>query len=227
MRSVVVVFPASMCAMIPMFRMRARGTSRITGTPLPRISFGSAAISLYLSLSPLAAGRRAFLRGGRRWSPPPDACGRTPRVADRGDRAPKGPAVDPEAACPRRPTNGGLPAVVRERPVRLGHLLHVVLALDRGADAVAGVHQLGGQPLGHRLLAALAGVPDDPADRERRRPAGPHLDRDLVRGPADAPALDLERRPDVLDRPLDRPHRLGARLALDLPQRVVHDALGQ
>src|SRR4051812_17680978 len=57
-----------------------------------------------------------------------------------------------------------LPAVVGEGPVGLGHLLHVLTPLDGGADAVAGVEQLVGEALGHRLLTALAGEADHPAD---------------------------------------------------------------
>src|ERR1035437_2243788 len=37
MRSVAVVFPASMCAMIPMFRQRFRGTVRATATTSLRV----------------------------------------------------------------------------------------------------------------------------------------------------------------------------------------------
>ena len=100
---------------------------------------------------------------------------------------------------------------MRESLVRFRHLLQVLAALDRGADAVARVEELAGQALGHRLLPPLAGVADDPADRERGRPAGPDLDGHLVRGAADAPALDLELGPDVLDRALQ--HRDGVAVA--------------
>src|SRR5688572_12018569 len=71
----------------------------------------------------------------------------------------------------------GLPAVVREGLVRLGHLVGVLAALDAGAEAVAGVEELVHQALGHRLLAAGAGVLDEPAQRERGAAAGAHLDR--------------------------------------------------
>src|SRR5579875_1859476 len=86
------------------------------------------------------------------------------------------------------------PAVVREGLVRLGHLVGVLTPLDGGAEAVARVEQLVHQPLGHRLLAALPGVPDQPAQRQGGAAAGPHLDRHLVRRPADPPALHLDRR---------------------------------
>ena len=86
-----------------------------------------------------------------------------------------------------------LPAVVRERAVGLRHLEQVLTLLDGSADAVGGVHDLVGQTLGHRLLAALAAEADDPADRQRRRATGADLDRHLVGGAADTLRLDLER----------------------------------
>src|SRR5688572_29632912 len=116
---------------------------------------------------------------------------------------------------------GELPAVVGERLVRLGHLLDVVAALHRGPDAVAGVEDLVGQALGHGLLPPLAGVADGPADGEGVGPAGPDLDGNLVGRATDAAALDLERRLDVLDGPLERGRRLAAGLLLDRVESVV------
>src|SRR5262245_30216105 len=84
-----------------------------------------------------------------------------------------------------------LPAVVRERPVRLRHLLQVFPTLHRRTEPVARVQQLGGEATRHRLLPPLTRVPDDPTDRERRRPAGAHLDRHLVGGTTDAAGLHL------------------------------------
>jgi hypothetical protein len=60
-----------------------------------------------------------------------------------------------EDLAARWPT--GSPAVVGECLVALGHLLHVVATLHRGAETVGGVHQLAGEALGHRLLTALGG----------------------------------------------------------------------
>src|SRR5215207_9841517 len=186
-----------MCAMIPMLRMRARGTSRMTGPPLPRISFGSAAISLFFpllsSFFPVRSGAKQPRL--RRRPPGVAVAGRRRRAKrDAGLVGGWGPATvcrrwppTTRRRCP--PVKRASPPVVGERSVALGHLLQIVLALDRGAEAVAGVHQLGGQPLGHRLLAALAGVPDDPPDREGRGPPGPNLDRHLVRCAADPAAL--------------------------------------
>src|SRR5918994_1046589 len=122
--------------------------------------------------------------------------------------------------------SGGLPAVVRVGLVGLGHLVHVFLALHRAANAVVGVEELAGQPLGHRALTALAGVPDDPADRERVGAPGAHLDRHLVRGTTDAAALNLELRLHVVDRALQRRQGVAVGLLANDVERVVDDGLG-
>src|ERR671910_3799636 len=122
--------------------------------------------------------------------------------------------------------SGGLPAVVRVGLVRLGHLVHVFLALHRAANAVVGVEELAGQPLGHRALTALAGVPDDPADRERVGAPGAHLDRHLVRGTTDTAALHLELRLHVVDRALQRRQGVAVGLLANDVERVVDDGLG-
>src|SRR5581483_8274283 len=105
MRSVVVVLPASMCAMIPMLRVLAR----------------SAALAISVSRLPC-------------WRA---SAGRTGVT--------------------------GLPAVVGEGLVGFGHLVGVLAALHAGAEAVAGVEDLVHQPFGHRLLATLPRVADEPA----------------------------------------------------------------
>src|SRR5688500_8902386 len=100
----------------------------------------------------------------------------------------------PGRSAPGRWTtrNSGLPAVVGERLVRLGHLVDVVPPLDRRARGVGRVEELVGQALGHGLLAALAGVADQPADGQGVGPAGANLDGHLVGGATDPAALDLE-----------------------------------
>src|SRR3954466_10491227 len=86
------------------------------------------------------------------------------------------------ARMPRRQ----LPAVMREGLVGLRHAEDVVLALVGAALLGLGVHQLVGQALGHRLLAAVAGDLDQPADRERAGAGRGDLDGDLVGRTADA-----------------------------------------
>ena len=106
----------------------------------------------------------------------------------------------------------GLPAVVGEGLVGLGHLVHVFATLHRGTEAVGGVEDLVGEALGHGALAAGAGVGDDPAEGQRGGPAGLDLDGHLVGGAADTTALDLELGLDVVDGPLEGRQRLLAGL---------------
>src|SRR3954465_11467335 len=85
-----------------------------------------------------------------------------------------------------------LPAVVRESLVGLRHPVDVVLALERPALLVRGVHDLVGELVAHALLAAVARVRPEPAHGERAGAALRDLDGHLVVGAADAAALDLE-----------------------------------
>src|SRR6218665_2881215 len=59
-----------------------------------------------------------------------------------------------------------LPAVVCEGPVRLGHLVSVFTALHRCTETVGCVQDLVGEPLGHRLLAAIFCIAGEPAQRK-------------------------------------------------------------
>src|SRR4029078_2590248 len=92
-----------------------------------------------------------------------------------------------------------LPPVVGEGLVRLRHPIHVVLALERAALLVDRVDELAGELRLHPLLAALARIRDEVADRERAAAARRHLDRNLVVGAAHAARADLEHRRDGLD----------------------------
>src|SRR3954453_11785234 len=85
-----------------------------------------------------------------------------------------------------RADDSSLPAVVREGPVGLRHLVGVLAPLDSGAETVAGVQQLVLQPLDHGLLAAGLGVLHQPAQAERGRPGRTDLDRHLVGRATDA-----------------------------------------
>src|SRR5262245_22855721 len=100
-----------------------------------------------------------------------------------------------------------------EGPVGLGHLVRVFASLDRRAEAVHGIDELGRELLAHALAAALAGRLDEPADTERHAAVAPDLDRDLVRGAADATRLDFDDGRRVAHRRLEdletRPRGLG------------------
>src|SRR5215207_9835953 len=137
MRSVVVVLPASMWAMIPILRT------------LDRSVLMSTAMTISLTCQPPSARWRA---------------GRLTTLV-----------------------NGGwwLPAVVGEGPVGLGHLVRVLAALAGATETVGGVEDLVHQPIGHRLLATLAGKADQPAHGQRGGPGRLDLHRHLVRRPTD------------------------------------------
>src|SRR5690242_12931415 len=97
----------------------------------------------------------------------------------------------------------GLPLEVAEGAVGLGHLVRVLAALDRGAQPVHRVDELGGELLAHALAAALASRLDEPADAERQPAIAPDLDRDLVGRATDAARLDLDDRGGIAQRGLE------------------------
>src|SRR3990172_7460338 len=140
-----------MCAMIPMFRVRASGYSRSTRSlPDPP---GCRPLT-----SCVASTTSTFSAGGATSSPPHQ----TPGPRARHQRFPRSPSV------------------VRERLVRLRHLVHVLTPLHRGALALGGVHDLAHQALGHRVLLAGPRVVHQPPERERGAPGRPDLHWDLV-----------------------------------------------
>src|SRR5438270_13192508 len=139
MRSVVVVLPASICAMMPMFRYRSRGVVRaMKATPRTPCEAGA--------LKKIVFGR-GLLR---------------------------------------------LPAVVREGLVRIGHAMRILPPLDRGAAVVGGVEQLPRKPLLHRVFRAPARARNEPPDGQRLAAVGPHFDRHLIGGAADAARAHLD-----------------------------------
>jgi hypothetical protein len=73
-----------------------------------------------------------------------------------------------------------------EGAVRLGHLVRVFTSLDRRAEAIHGIDELGGELLAHALAVALASRLDEPADTERQTTVAPDLDRDLIGRATDA-----------------------------------------
>src|SRR3990170_6234974 len=116
-----------------------------------------------------------------------------------------------------------LPAVVGECLVGFGHLVDVFLALERSALARGGVENLVGEALGHVLLAALAGVVDDPPHSQRAGATGTNLDRHLVGGATHPAGTDLDRRPDVLDGLLQNRDRIRTGALLDELEGAVDD----
>src|ERR687894_1226166 len=121
MRSVVVVLPASICAMIPMLRVFASMVSA-------SVDAGLVAVSILIAglVNP------KHVAGGTVRSP-----------------AQSGPIAScewPTAVLQRLEAS-----VMREGAVRLGHPMGVLTALDRGAGVVERVKKLVSQLLLHRL----------------------------------------------------------------------------
>src|SRR5881409_1620204 len=154
MRSVVVVFPASMWAMMPIFRILSSGVVR-------GIAFLYSAKTRVDQDAPLVCRGPVSLRRHR------EAFG----LLDAGSLK----------AGSRSCWSRCLPPVMREGAVRLRHPVRVFLLLYRLALALRRQDQLGGEALGHRLLFARAAVLNDPAHPQRRAPLRPHFYRHLIR----------------------------------------------
>src|SRR5213593_4437865 len=124
------------------------------------------------------------------------------------------------------PGISSLPAVMRERLVGLRHLVRVFSLLHSGAAVVRRVQQLPRQLRRHALLRPPPRRPDQPAHAEGGASVRPHLDRNLVRGTADPPRLDLDGRLAVVHRGLEELERLLLGAVLHGGHGVVHDPLG-
>src|SRR5947207_233360 len=96
-----------------------------------------------------------------------------------------------------------LPLEVAEGLVGLGHLVGVLAPLDRGAEAVHRVDELGRELLAHALAAPLASRLDEPAHAEREAAIATDLDRNLVGRAANAARLDLDDGRGVPERRLE------------------------
>src|SRR6476646_7140957 len=118
-----------------------------------------------------------------------------------------------------------LPPVVRERLVGLRHPVHVVLALERVPLLLERIQDLARELVVHVLLAPIARVGDEPAQRERAAAPLGHFDRNLIVGTADAARANLEHRRDGLDGLLEHLDRRTAGLLADLVEGGVDDRL--
>src|SRR5438445_6557779 len=151
MRSVVVVFPASMWAMMPMFRMWSSGVVRGI----------------------------AFLATAKTRGDQAPAVGPVSLRSHRG--AHRSLDAGSLSAGSRSCRSKGSPPVMREGAVRLRHPVRILFLLYRLALALRGEDQLGGESLRHVLFAARAAERDQPAHAERGGAPGPDFDLHLVR----------------------------------------------
>src|SRR5215210_4170983 len=108
------------------------------------------------------------------------------------------------------------PPIVRECPVGFRHPVRILTPLDARPDVILRVQDLAGQPAAHRLLPTRPRVADHPAQRQRVGPAGDDLDRHLVGRATNPAALDLDARPDVLERVVQDRHGVRAGTLLDV-----------
>src|SRR5829696_2086099 len=97
------------------------------------------------------------------------------------------------------------------------------LSLGLGLPAIVGERLVG---LGHVLLPPLPRETDQPTHGQRRRSSRLDLDRHLVGGAADTTALDLQRWAYVVQCALQGLHRVDAGLGPRPLHGGVHDALG-
>src|ERR1700694_2061831 len=197
MRSVVVVFPASMWAMMPMFRILSSGVVRGIAVLYSAKTRGD--LDAHAGPVSLRHHRRAF------------------GSLDAGSLS----------AGSRSCRSRRLPPVMRESAIRFRHPVRVFLLLNRLALALRGENELGGEALRHRFFLARTAVLDQPAHPQRRAPLRPYLDRHLIRGSAHAPRLHFQRRLAVRQRLLEHVHAGLPRTLLDQIHRRIEDPLRQ
>src|SRR3954447_1367164 len=248
MRSVVVVLPASMWAMIPMLRVFWRLYLRGIGKALSVcLRAGASAVRRRVGAlrwpqrnGPFPARiqrmetpeGRGYVSGISMKTDPHPAEARSTHPRPRADTHASSGKTDAIARLTRadtrarRPCARRLPAVVGEGLVGLRHAEDVVLALVRAALLRLRVHELVGEPLRHRLLTPVAGELDEPAHGEGAGAALRDLHGHLVGRAADPAGFDLEHGRERLDRSLQRLHGVLARALGQDGQRVVHDPLG-
>src|SRR3990172_2548834 len=123
------------------------------------------------------------------------------------------------------PASRGLPAVMREGLVGLGHLVRVFLLLDRQPAVVVGIQDFPRQTVDHRFFGALLREVDHPPERKSESPLGADLDRDLIGRSSHPAGLDLDDGLAVFHGLLEDAYRIFLRLLLDDLHRTVDDFL--
>src|SRR5918995_4110133 len=196
MRSVVVVLPASICAMIPMFRVFASMVSA-------SVDAGLVAVAVLI----------AFL-----------VCPK--HVASGTDRCPAPGGSVAGSDGPTAVLQWLEASVVREGAVRLGHSVRVLAALDRRARVIECIKQLVSQLLLHRLARAGSRCRQKPAHGQGLAARTFDLHGNLVCRAADTPGLDLDHRGRIAEGLLKHFKRGPTGSIPDSVQCAVDDPLG-
>src|SRR6185437_9535367 len=102
-----------------------------------------------------------------------------------------------------------LPAVVAECLVSFRHPVGIFTLFDRCAAVVHRVQQLVRKPVLHRVLTALTGRVDDPANGQGLPAFRTHFDRHLIGGAPNAARANLDSRLHVVQRLMEHTHRIG------------------
>src|SRR5438093_5806240 len=116
---------------------------------------------------------------------------------------------------------------MRKGSVRLRHPVRIFAALDGRTLVVGGVHQFGGEAVGHALASALARRQEQPAYGKRLAAVALDLYGHLVRRATYAAGLHLDDRSGVADRLLEHLDAGALGAPFKLVNRIVENALGQ
>src|ERR1700676_13758 len=210
MRSVDVVLPASMCAIIPMLRV---SSSLNTLAIIPFKTLFSVFSSLAAALGSERPLQRPLLKFDywllRLTTPDLHA---SPKATSLTERS-------PTALYPH------LPAIVRKRLVRFRHAMHIFLLLHRSAPRIGGVNQFIRQLVDHRAARAFSRILQQPANRQRLSPERAYFHRHLIVRSTHPPGLHFQQRLQILDGLLENLQGIVIGLLGDLIHRAVKHPL--
>src|SRR5579863_8046319 len=197
MRSVDVVLPASMCAIIPMLRVSSSLNARLIVPGTALFSPVRVATASVTSTSPL---------------PQTTTC-----------KLLKPARLECSCAAPLR--GKFLPAVMGEGFVGFGHAVDVFLLLDGTAAGICRVDQFIRKLVDHGAPGAFARILQEPANGQRLAAERIHFHRYLIVGATDATRLDFQQRLGVFQRLLENLEGVVVGLFGDLIHGAVEHAL--
>ena len=115
---------------------------------------------------------------------------------------------------------------MRERAVRVGHLVSVFTLLNGATTVVCCVEQFARQTVNHGRFIALARSSDQPANCQRLTALGTYVNRNLLRCTTHAARTNFYVRSNILQRLMENLQGLLLRLSLDCIERTVDDGFG-